>query len=1349
MIIFHFPYKSRIHSIVDQILPLLTDKNVTNVINDLPKGIRLIAAIIDTLSIPSVQRLLEDGFPLRSMLRPSGWKHVQQELNRLESSLVPFYPDMNLVIEHSSSWDDHNNQSTQKDSKGRTYDILVNAHLNLMRFGIHSDSGSHQSFRSFRDVICDHNELEKFLITPNRRHSSDDIRFLSRHLCLLERKDLYYLFDLVQDNIDFVSILQQLSLVFHSVGLDEHQQHLNNIRSMITTIDQANIFPSMTALRNTSWLYDLPSLFDVLRSGEIDVHTLLKIINDIEPIFGGHNHENEQLTNQQQNQRIEYLMRLYDSDDSTLKTIAHSTIGSISKDETIDSFDDDYSFDDEDELISLTNDTNIRAEHKEMTILHSIDDLDTSETANVNLLSIAATNYPTDSLGRRFLPKLLANMDKFIDGAEKFTRTPQWNSLLNAFQGLQMMLEMTDSNGQQQFSSTNIEQFIINFPKNIQALTNFFNSIVPEKFQPLVLPLFNLVQRIADSMLQHLSGAFTRALNEDKIYYFDKLVQLLIASMNNGTLPRKCFDMQHAMCDFDQFQSVFIQNIDDETGEVIVMVDEDIGTLQGIQELGCIFFGQNYLRKNVEESTPILAKLYYTLSALNDTNQLSSSLAELSNSTGKSSTDDDAVFWNNFTTRMLEVYLLATKSVNSNTWSAMMGQMSYVWKRNRLFDRIILASRVLQLTANCFTPERIMNSPIWFHIQRKNIIINEILNLVMDEINQAVENEELRVQQLSMGSPTLHKFLHKNLHLLPILMDSVFDTLFLNLPRFVERMFQLSNTFMANWPCNRFSLVDLLAIQNEQHRSEIHQVEDFLCRQYHMNEGDYGRVIDELVSPNNNQSRGAPLIRVLQNKSNNLSMIYEHVPPLDWVEAAHSVSMIKESAEKLIFADNNWIWFPEVDKLDTSIRNSFGRARLVFQQFYSQGMAGLFTYVGDIITPFAIRYMSLNETFSQICDYGVSGILMAPVVNDKEWRCFFVSSKFASYSLQHLLELLNQVLTNFLHDDNQCRIFDVDNGIKSSNDSHNQILFLSDHMAEIIELVMNQLLLGDMNRLSNATSLQDVICHSSINIDVFNENHRLYSDIRHALCGLPNQFANCFRLTMPEKWIEASDHLNFTWYTQSLAELSNKSSFVDAYRSIYRFLTLFGQFSPRFMNRLLSRFESNNHGQQFVNDVLKRMNRMQRFREKRFTYVMQSISLELHRILFTTSKVSHVPIHREEKRDLMMALIYALNELPIRLRQRYKLGGIHYRPTMSNNSHNNNDDDIHLQVDLLDSLLDWIDSHLLTITDILLQTITLDRQRLNRLFINKFDTVSVWRAFCRAPISQYFIVDNEISSLSH
>ena len=82
-------------------MPLLTNKNVTNVLNDLPKGIRLIAAIIDTLSIRSVQNLLEDGFPLRQALRPSGWARVEQELNRLEATVVPF-SDLDLVTSSDS-----------------------------------------------------------------------------------------------------------------------------------------------------------------------------------------------------------------------------------------------------------------------------------------------------------------------------------------------------------------------------------------------------------------------------------------------------------------------------------------------------------------------------------------------------------------------------------------------------------------------------------------------------------------------------------------------------------------------------------------------------------------------------------------------------------------------------------------------------------------------------------------------------------------------------------------------------------------------------------------------------------------------------------------------------------------------------------------------------------------------------------------------------------------------------------------------------------------------------------------------------------------------------------------------
>ncbi|KAF7489108.1 ATP-binding cassette sub-family A member 7 [Sarcoptes scabiei] len=80
-----------IDSVVDQVLPLLTNDNITKVINDLPKGIRLIAALIDTLSKSSVQQLLQNGLPLKSMLRPAAWKLIQQKLAQFESNSVPIY----------------------------------------------------------------------------------------------------------------------------------------------------------------------------------------------------------------------------------------------------------------------------------------------------------------------------------------------------------------------------------------------------------------------------------------------------------------------------------------------------------------------------------------------------------------------------------------------------------------------------------------------------------------------------------------------------------------------------------------------------------------------------------------------------------------------------------------------------------------------------------------------------------------------------------------------------------------------------------------------------------------------------------------------------------------------------------------------------------------------------------------------------------------------------------------------------------------------------------------------------------------------------------------------------------
>lgn len=1203
-----------------------------------------------------------------------------------------------------------------------------------MHFGMQSDSSGFQSIRSFRDVICDPMQLERFLIVTPKEHT----RFLSRNLCLLPRKDLYHLFDVAQESIDFSKILEQLSLIFRSVGLTEQHKHLDNIIAMIDTIDRANILQSMNALRNTSWLHDVPNLLNVLRSGDIDLMTLLKIANDIEPILYDDETEFDEQNARlkETRQQLDLFVQFYNLDDSTLKNVANLAVTKANDDEDVE-----YN-----EEIDVTTEPFIDDYDKDNILLPNIDnsfELDTSESQITSRTTFPTVNQNpnlfNESLSKKFLPKILANMDKLIDGVESFTKTSQWDSLMSAFQALQMLLEMVDDASYEttiknKVTHATIEKFILSLPKKIQTFNSLFNSFVPEKFQPLIYPLVNLFQSATDAMFQHLNGAFSRALAEDKIYYFDKLALLLIGAINNGTLPRKCFDMQKAMCDFDQFQTVFIYSADEESGELVKVVDDNPATLQGIQELGCLFFGQNY-SKDMEQSTPILSQLYYTLSTLNDTDQLSttslsSTMKSLLTNTSNSS---DNTFWTDLTSRMLQVYLFATKSVNANTWESIIREIHSIWKSNRLADRIILSSRILQLSANCFIPQRIIQSPIWRAVHRKNVIVNEIFNVVFDEINEASETETLKVKQISMGSPTLYRFLEQNLNLFPIIVNVSFETIFTKFPQFVEKMFQLYPNFRSSWPCHRPSLVDIFTFNHSAHLSQIHAIEQFLCKQTQMNVDEQGRIVDELIAPWNNESRIAPLIHAIQSKSTNMAKMRD-LQPLDWVEAATSLSLVKESLEKLLFLESSMIWFPEIEELDNSIRDSFSNGRSMFSKFYKQDTARLLSYLGDIITPFMIRYLNLNESFSATCDSGISGVLIAPVYNEKEWRCLFVSLRYASYAAKHLLTVFNEVMQNILSESHRYTSCFIVNKLNMTTFS-----LIVDHIPEVIETVLNEILFGDLHRLSQSTSLQELICNSNLNLDILSPRYNLYKNIRQSMCELSN-ISSCGKLLMTERWVDAFEHLNVTWFQETPETLMSNASFVDTYTNVHKFFTLFGQFSPSTLNSLVEKLKSTS-GENYIRDILRRTNQLEHFRNKRFAFIMQTISGDVHTAMFPNSRAPPLTRHNEDRRDLLMALVYALNELPARLRHRYKLGAIRVKTHTTTTI----EDDI-LEADLLDSLLDWFDDNLLVASETLLQTITLDVQRLVKLFSNKYDIISVWRSFCRTPVSQHFVVDNQISN---
>ncbi|XP_054168189.1 phospholipid-transporting ATPase ABCA1-like [Oppia nitens] len=82
------PYypNARIHKLVDQLSPLIIEKNVTSVIRDLPKGIQLIGTIVDMLSQSPLKSTIETGFPFMDILMDSGTEKIRPLRNKTSRS---------------------------------------------------------------------------------------------------------------------------------------------------------------------------------------------------------------------------------------------------------------------------------------------------------------------------------------------------------------------------------------------------------------------------------------------------------------------------------------------------------------------------------------------------------------------------------------------------------------------------------------------------------------------------------------------------------------------------------------------------------------------------------------------------------------------------------------------------------------------------------------------------------------------------------------------------------------------------------------------------------------------------------------------------------------------------------------------------------------------------------------------------------------------------------------------------------------------------------------------------------------------------------------------------------------
>lgn len=131
----------RIHKLVEQLSPLLTDKNVTSAIHELPKGIRLVATIVDTLGQKEVKQILDNGLPVRDVLRDHGDENMRRFIGDALRSKLP------------------------EDQTAAATELLVNASLNLVGLSSFSRKYAHLTPR---EILCDIDRLGDIILLNNQ-----------------------------------------------------------------------------------------------------------------------------------------------------------------------------------------------------------------------------------------------------------------------------------------------------------------------------------------------------------------------------------------------------------------------------------------------------------------------------------------------------------------------------------------------------------------------------------------------------------------------------------------------------------------------------------------------------------------------------------------------------------------------------------------------------------------------------------------------------------------------------------------------------------------------------------------------------------------------------------------------------------------------------------------------------------------------------------------------------------------------------------------------------------------------------------------------------------------------------
>ncbi|XP_023236612.1 uncharacterized protein LOC111635776 isoform X2 [Centruroides sculpturatus] len=273
--------------------PLMSDHQITDLVRAMPRGVKLMQAIANTLDQPEIKKILEEGIPLKEFIRDE---------DRVKSILIN---DVNISSPYIA-------------------DALLNSYVKVPKLMKMLDST-----RKLADVICEPSLLEQYLVSEN----SEALKEASDALCKLDSSSLPNLIDKLQKEIDGKKIMKMIADLMSSFGRPDVGQFIEDLGNMWDTFFSLKSLPfDTTGLNRLSvWFPHVKAIYKSIRDKQVDLSLITKVAKDLEPLY-----ENKEFGNEIK-EMVKYFNTLSEWIKKSLSIVleVHSGFGSLFKNTTL------------------------------------------------------------------------------------------------------------------------------------------------------------------------------------------------------------------------------------------------------------------------------------------------------------------------------------------------------------------------------------------------------------------------------------------------------------------------------------------------------------------------------------------------------------------------------------------------------------------------------------------------------------------------------------------------------------------------------------------------------------------------------------------------------------------------------------------------------------------------------------------------------------------------------------------------------------------------------------------------------------------------------------------------------